>query len=143
MSPDGGHLQVTADLAVEVDGIPARVQGDGARIRVVADDVRGLVDSVRAAARATGSAGARADVARLAETLAGSGLTGVLEAPTGPVATVGADVDSAVGRLLWGSRRVHVDAVGLLRSSDAGRWALAAIGGLGVLAVLAVVRRRR
>lgn len=143
MSPDGGHLRVTADLAVEIDGVAARIEGDGARVRVVTDDVRGLVDSVRAAARATGAAGARADVARLAETLAGSGLTGVLEAPSGPVATVGADVDSGVGRLLWGSRRVHVDVEGLLRSSDAARWSLVVLGGLAGIAVLTVVRRRR
>jgi hypothetical protein len=36
---------------------------------------------------------------------------------------------------------VHVDAVGLLRSSDAARWGLLALG--GVLAVAVAARRRR
>lgn len=140
MTPDGGHLRVAADLSIEVDGISGRIEADGDRVRLVTDDVRGLVDSVRAVARATGSSGVRADVARLADTLAASGLTGVLEAPTGAVATVGSAVDSTMGRVVWGSRRVHVDPAGLLRSSDAARWAL---GGLVALVVLVVVRVAR
>ncbi|WNV74335.1 hypothetical protein [Geodermatophilus sp. DSM 44513] len=141
MTPDGGRLQVVADLSIEVDGAPVRVESSGGRVRVVADDVRGLVDQLRSAARAAGVGSPRAGVASLADRLATEGLTGVLAAPTGDVAVVGAGVDSPVGRLLWGTRRVHVDTVGLLRSSDAARWTLA--GAALVLVVLAARRRRR
>jgi hypothetical protein len=142
MTPDGGRLQVLADLSIEVDGAPVRVESSGGRVRVVVDDVRGLVDHLRSAVRAAGAGSPRGGVATVAETLAAGGLTGVLAAPTGDVAVLGAGVDSPVGRLLWGSRRVHVDAVGLLRSSDAARWTLAGAA-LALGAVLVARFRRR
>ena len=142
MTPDGGRLQVLADLSIEVDGAPVRVESSGGRVRVVADDVRGLVDHLRSAVRAAGVGSPREGVVTVAETLAAQGLTGVLTAPTGDVAVLGAGVDSPVGRLLWGSRRVHVDAVGLLRSSDAARWTLAGAA-LALGAVLVARFRRR
>jgi hypothetical protein len=141
MTPDGGRLEVLADLSIEVDGAPVRVESAGSRVRVVTEDVRGFVDHLRAAARATGSASARGSVATVAEALAAEGITGVLAAPTGEVAVLGADVDSPVGRLLWGTRRVRVDAVRLLRSSEAARWGLTGAG--LVLGALVVVRLRR
>ncbi|SNS91106.1 hypothetical protein SAMN06893096_11098 [Geodermatophilus pulveris] len=142
MTPDAGRLHVDADLSLEVDGAPVRVESSGARVRVVADDVRGLVDQLRTAARAAGAGSPRDGVATLADRLAADGLTGVLAAPTGDVAVIGAGVDSPVGGLLWGTRRVHVDTLGLVRSSDAARWTLAGAAAL-LLVVLAARRRRR
>jgi len=141
MTPDGGRLHVDADLSLEVDGTPVRVESSGARVRVVTDDVRGLVDQLRTAARAAGVGSPREGVAILADRLAADGLTGVLAAPTGDVAVIGAGVHSPVGRLVWGTRRVHVDTLGLVRSSDAARWTVA--GAALVLVVLAARRRRR
>ena len=74
MTPDGGRLQVLADLSIEVDGAPVRVESSGGRVRVVADDVRGLVDHLRSAVRATGAGSPRGGVATVAETLAAGGL---------------------------------------------------------------------
>lgn len=141
MTPDGARLQVLADLSIEVDGAPVRVESSGGRVRVVADDVRGLVDHLRSAVRAAGAGSPREGVVSVADRLAAEGLTGVLAAPTGDVAVLGAGVHSPVGRLLWGSPRVHVDPVGLLRSSDATRWALA--GAALVLGAVLVARLRR
>jgi hypothetical protein len=119
-----------------------RVESSGDRVRVVADDVRGLVDQLRSAVRAAGAGSPRRGVATVADRLAAEGLTGVLAAPTGDVAVLGAGVASPVGRLLWGTPRVHVDAAGLLRSSDAARRTLAGAA-LALGAVLLVRLRRR
>ncbi|MCZ2827013.1 hypothetical protein O2W20_21820 [Modestobacter sp. VKM Ac-2982] len=138
------RLDVTADLSIEVDGAPVRVTAAGGDVHVVADDVRGFVLGLRAAATAgTGTRPGRADLAELAGALAGAGLTARLDSPSQHIVTVGAGVDSSLGGALLGTRQARPDAVGIIRASARARALetalVAALLGLGY----AVVRRRR
>jgi hypothetical protein len=138
-----GSLHLSGDLSLEVDGTPVRVLGEGAHLRVVADDVRTFVARAReAAVGRSGARPGRRDLGRLAAELADRGVTASLHSPSGPVLTVGAGVDSAAGGLVFGTRRARPDSAAVLTATDQGRLAL---GGLGAaLAVLlAVLLRRR
>ncbi|SDC80623.1 hypothetical protein SAMN05660690_2629 [Geodermatophilus telluris] len=141
MTPEGERaLEVTADLSVEVDGVPVRVQASGSQIEVTSPDVRRLFAAVRVAGGAAtqGSPG-RAELARVADTLADHGLTARLDGPAGRVLSLGADVDSAAGSALVGTRHARLHPAGTLRSSGpAGVLAAAAL-----LVGLAVLARRR
>ena len=142
MTPDGARLEVTADLSVEVDGAPVRVTGRGGDLHVVADDVRGFVLGLRAAATArNGTRPGRADVGDLAGALADAGLTARLASPSRSVVTLGSGVDSVLGRLLLGTRQARPDALGILRASGQARAVGAALAA-GLLVGIAVVRRR-
>ncbi|WP_369259092.1 hypothetical protein [Geodermatophilus amargosae] len=146
MTPGGGRppehaLDVTADLSVEVDGVPVRVQASGAEIEVTSPDVRRLFAAVRVAGgAATQAAPGRAELARVADTLAAHGLTARLDGPSGRVLSLGADVDSAAGSALLGTRRARLHPAGALRSSGPAPVAAALL--LVALAVLAGRRRR-
>jgi hypothetical protein len=140
MTPgDDRTLDVTADLRVEVDGVPVRVRASGSEIAVTSADVRRLFAAVRVAGGAAtqGSPG-RAELARVADTLAGHGLTARLDGPAGRVLSLGAAVDSAAGSGLLGSRHARVHPAGALRSSGPVP-ALAA----AALVLLVLVRRLR
>ncbi|MCZ2805103.1 hypothetical protein O2W18_08325 [Modestobacter sp. VKM Ac-2983] len=144
MTPEVARLDVTADLSIEVDGAPVRVTAAGGDVHVVADDVRGFVLGLRAAATArTGTRPGRADLAELAGALAGAGLTARLDSPSQHIVTVGAGVDSSLGGALLGTRQARPDAVGIIRASARARAVetalVATLVGLGY----AVVRRRR
>ncbi|MCZ2829397.1 hypothetical protein O2W14_11180 [Modestobacter sp. VKM Ac-2986] len=122
MTPEVGRLELTGDLSIEVDGAPVQVTARGGDVDVVADDVRGFVLGLRAAATArTGTRPGRADVGTLAGALADAGLTARLRSPSQDVVTVGAGVDSALGGLLLGTRLARPDAVGVLRASGRAR----------------------
>ena len=143
MTPEGGPpLEVTADLRLEVDGVPVRVEASGSEIAVRSLDVRRLFAAVRVAGGAAtqGSPG-RAELARVADTLAGHGLTARLEGPAGRVLSLGADVDSAAGSALLGTRRARLHPAGALGSTGPVPVAAAALL-IGALAVLAGRRRR-
>jgi hypothetical protein len=141
VNPD--RLLVEGDLSLEVDGSPVRVSGEGAHLRVVADDVRAFVARAREAAVGRGGARpGRRDLGRLAAELTERGVSASLDSPTGPVLTVGAGVDSAAGGLLFGTRSARPDPVAVLTATDQGRLALAGLGaGLAVLVVWLVRRR--
>jgi hypothetical protein len=147
MTPEGGRppervLDVTADLSVEVDGVPVRVQASGAEIEVTSPDVRRLFAAVRVAGGAvTQASSGRAELARVADTLAANGLTARLDGPSGRVLSLGVDVDSAAGSALLGTRRARLHPAGALRSSGPAPVAAAAFL-LVALAVLAGRRRR-
>ena len=144
MSSDGARLDVTADLSIEVDGAPVRVIAQGGELQVVAEDVRGFVRALQAAATArNGTRPGRADIAELAGALADAGLTARLGSPSQHVVTVGAGVDSALGGALLGSRQAAPDALGIVRASGRARGVEAALAGALVLVGIAVVRRRR
>jgi hypothetical protein len=143
MIPQVGRLDVTADLSVEVDGAPVRVTARGGDVDVVADDVRGFVLGLRAAATArSGVRPGRADVGELAGTLADLGLTARLRSPAQHVVTIGAGVDSRLGALLLGTRLARPDAVGVLRASGRAREVEAVLVGVVLLAGAVVARRR-
>ena len=144
MTVEVTRLDVTADLSLEVDGAPVRVTAQGGDLDVVADDVRGFVRGLRAAATArSGTRPGRADVGALAGALADAGLTARLRSPSQDVVTVGAGVDSALGGVLLGTRRARPDALGIVRASGRARGVEAALAGALVLVGIAVVRRRR
>jgi hypothetical protein len=148
VSPDGRPLglpadltvDLAADLSVEVDGVPVRVTASGSDVHVVADDVRGLLAGVRVAAGATtqGPPG-RAELGRVAGTLADLGLTARLDGPGGRVLTMGAAVDSPTGSALLGTRHARLHPVGTLRAGGPGAWA----GAAAVLGLAVVLLRRR
>ncbi|MCV2490622.1 hypothetical protein OF117_14760 [Geodermatophilus sp. YIM 151500] len=145
MSPEGGRaLGVTADLSIEVDGTPVHVRADGgSHVHVVADDVRGALAAVRdAAAARTGRPPGRADLARMADSLAAHGLTAHVEGPDGPVVTLGADVGSTTGAVALGTRRARLHVPGVLRVGRREVRAVALAAGAVLVAVLAARRRR-
>ena len=143
MTAEVTRLDVTADLSLEVDGAPVRVTAQGGDLHVVADDVRGFVLALRAAATArAGVAPGRADVGDLADALADAGLTARLRSPAQDVVTVGAGVDSALGGLLLGTRLARPDALGIVRASVRARALEATAAGALLLVGLAVLRRR-
>jgi hypothetical protein len=143
MNPEVTRLDVTADLSVEVDGAPVRVTAQGGDVDVVADDVRGLVLGLRAAATArSGVRPGRADVGTLAGALADMGLTARLRSPSQHVVTVGAGVDSRLGRVLLGTRLARPDPLGVLRASGRAREVEAVLAGVLVALGAVVVRRR-
>jgi hypothetical protein len=141
MTPgDDRALDVTADLRVEVDGVPVRVRASGSEIAVTSADVRRLFAAVRVAGgAATEGPPGRADLARVADTLAGHGLTARLDGPAGRVLSLGAAVDSAAGSGLLGSRHARVHPAGALRSS--GAVPVLAAAALGLLVLVRLLRR--
>ena len=144
MNPEVGRLDLTADLSVEVDGAPVHVTAQGGDVDVVADDVRGFVLGLRAAATArTGTRPGRADVGSLAGALADAGVTARLRSPSQHVVTIGAGVDSALGGTLLGTRLARPDALGILRASGRAREIEAVAVGALALAAAVVLRRRR
>jgi hypothetical protein len=138
-----GPLSLSGDLAIEVDGSPVRVHGEGAHLRVVADDVRTFIARAReAGVGRSGALPGRRDLGRLAVELANRGVTASLDSRSGPVLTVGAGVDSTAGVLLFGTRLARPDSAQVLTATDQGRLALAgAAAALAVLVTL-VLRRR-
>ncbi len=140
MTPEGEPaLEVSADLSIEIDGVPLQVRASGSEITATSADVRQLFSAVRVAGGATtqGPPG-RAQLARVADTLAERGLTARLDGPAGRVLSLGADVDSAAGSALLGTRRARLHPAGAVRSSGP----VPVAAGL-LLVVLAVVARRR
>jgi hypothetical protein len=143
MIPEVGRLDLTGDLSLEVDGAPVRITARGGDVDVVADDVRGFVLGLRAAATArTGTRPGRADVGSLAGALAGAGLTARLRSPAQHVVTIGAGVDSALGGALLGTRLARPDALGVLRASARAR-EVEAVAAAALVLLGAVVLRRR
>jgi uncharacterized protein (TIGR03382 family) len=141
MTPEGEPaLEVTGDLSIEVDGVPLRVRASGSEITATSGDVRRLFSAVRlAGGAATQGPPGRAELARVADTLAERGLTARLDGPAGRVLSLGADVDSAAGSALLGTRRARLHPAGAVRSG--GPAPLAA--GLVLVALAVLLRRRR
>ena len=141
-------LSLQGGLTFTVDG-PAgstsgEIVGDGPVLRVRAEDPvaawEASVGSVSA-----GPAGLRI----VADQLAAEGLSVEVSGPDGPLATVGAGVDSTVGRLVTGSRRVKLGRPAALRplavaqvkrSVPSARTFALALGALA--AAFAALRRR-
>lgn len=141
-------LSMQGGLAFTVDGpggaTAGHVVGDGAVLRVRADDPVAAWDA-SVGSVSTGPAALRA----LADALAEQGLSVEVAGPQGRLALVGAEADSAVGRLVTGTRRVQLGrpvalrplAVAQARRSLPPRRRATVV--LAVLAVIAVLRRRR
>lgn len=141
-----GPLRVEGSLAFTVDGprgsTGGLLVGDGAVLYVSADDPSAVWDAaVAGAPRAQGGLSAVADL------LAESGLSVEVDGPAGHVATVGAGVDSVLGRVVAGSRRVRPGRPAALRPLVVAQ-VRQAVGGprtvlLAAAAVLVLLGRRR
>ena len=137
-----GHLHLTGELSLEVDGVGVEVHAEGSDVRIVADDVGAFVARVREAATArSGVAPGRRDLGGLAEALAEAGITAHLSSPTRPVAVAGAGVDSPAGGLLLGTRLVRPGAAVVVIAAGRGRRFVAA-GAAAAVLVTILVRRR-
>jgi uncharacterized protein (TIGR03382 family) len=75
----------------------------------------------------------------VADTLADRGLTARLDGPAGRVLSLGADVDSAAGSALLGTRHARLHPAGALRSGGP----VPVAAGLLLVAVAVLARRRR
>ena len=146
--------EVTGSLSFTVEG-PAgttagTVEGDGSVVRVHADDPVAAWDAAVGSV-STGTAA----VSEVAQLLHDEGLALEVSGPAGRVATLGAGVESPLGRLLAGSRHVRLGSPGAVRPLAVatarrtarstvrahGREAL--LGGLGAALLAVVLRRRR
>jgi len=133
--PIGATLDVEADLQVEVtspsgESTTAHVTGSGKRLRVETGRPDVLFASVD-----------RADVGRVADLLAFSGVTVSVVGPGGPVATLGAGTSSRLGRAVTGSSRVSPTAGAARLAVTPG--VLRAVAVAAAVVVLAFVRRLR
>lgn len=144
LSADGVPLQVSGDLSFTVTGAggatSGSITGRGSRLLVHADDPVAVFRAASAPGRGQPALGGLGDL------LADAGLVVEVAGPSGVVATVGHGVDSRLGRLTAGSRRVRPGslravrplAVERVRAATRGSAAvpLVAAGGLVALAVI-------
>ena len=126
------RLQVEGDVALNVDGVPATLSGRDNALVIKTDSPKRLLDGA-------GPALDRIDA--VAASLAQAGLRLVVEGPHGPVATMGAEVHSTMGRLLAGSPRVRLGRPAAVWPVARGRISrrLHSRSGLAAAAVIAVV----
>ena len=105
-SPGRGiSVSVQADLRMDLDGTSATLTGDGDRLMLATERPVALWDILVSAPLPVGggSVGGPARVGRVAEALREAGVNLDLRGPRGTVASLGAGVDSALGRVLVGS----------------------------------------
>jgi hypothetical protein len=99
------RLDVTADLVLSVDGVPATLTGSDGRLVLESADPAALWSAVVTSdlpagiGRVDGPRG----LGRLADGLRDAGVRIDVRGPRGPVASLGAGVTSAVGRVSTGS----------------------------------------
>lgn len=144
------RLDVTADLAVEVDGVPATLTGSGGRLVLSASDPVALWSAVVSSDLPAGFGrvdGPRS-LGRIADGLREAGVRLDVRGPRGPVVALGAGVTSAAGRLSTGSSALRPGgprALAPLLISDLRRRPLAAASAVAVLVALVAttLRRRR
>lgn len=142
------RLDVTADLAVEVDGVPATLTGSGGRLVLSASDPVALWSAVVSSDLPAGFGrvdGPRS-LGRIADGLREAGVRLDVRGPRGPVVALGAGVTSAAGRLSTGSSALRpggARALAPLLLADLRRRPLAFAAAAALLAVAAVALRRR
>lgn len=145
-------LQFSSDLTFSLEGPDGssalgRVEGDGSTLRVSTTDAALVWGAALDSSLATPDS-----LDRLATQLADGGVTVEVSGPAGRVATVGAGVDSTLGRFAAGSRRVELGGpravVPLARVQarrllgERRRTLLAALAALTGAGALALARRR-
>jgi len=99
-----GPLRIHSDLTFSVDGpsgsSTGRIDAVESKVTISVDDPAAVIGS------ALGNGSQQAAV--IGDLLAASGVTVEVVGPQGPVLTVGAGVDSAVGALLGGTRHLRL-----------------------------------
>lgn len=147
LSADGVPLQVSGDLSFTVTGAggatSGSITGRGSRVLVHADDPVAAFRAASAPGRGRPALGGLGDL------LADAGLVVEVAGPAGVVATVGHGVDSRLGALTAGSRRVQPGSVRAVRPLVVERLREAARGpaavplvAVGALLALAVIGLR-
>ena len=108
--PAAGRLRIESDLSFSLTDAAGSVTGSvtasGSHVTVRASDPVRAVDGLRGVERIRPRA-----FGALGEQLAASGLTVDLVGPRGAVLSAGAGIDSPVGRLVLGSRRLRLRSV--------------------------------
>ncbi len=141
------RLEVTADLALTVDGHQARLTGSGTDLRLTASDPVALWRSAAGVPWPVGvtvGSGPRA-LGGLASALTDAGLHLDVTGPRGRVAELGRGVDSGLGRGLTGSRSVRFGSPRTLAATvrrEPLPWRSVAVGALVVLLARWALRRR-
>lgn len=104
-------IDIEADVTIEgPDGLVGRVTGEGSRLRLHAERATEVVDELRRLGPRETSG-----FAAFAERLADEGVTAMVSGPRGDVVTVGAEANSALGRLVAGTRRVQPGTLAAVR----------------------------
>lgn len=141
-----GRLDVTADLTIDVDGVPAQLTGSGSRLVLTSARPERVLDAAAASMLPVGVGeinGPRA-VGRVADLMREAGVRLEVRGPQGAVAILGDDVRSAVGRVLTGSDAVSVGRPGALAAlAWRGRRREVLIGAGGATVLLLAVRALR
>ncbi len=143
-------LHVVADLAVEVDGVPATLTGDGNRLVLEATDPGALWSAVAHAQlpAGVGRVDAARALGRLADGLRDAGVRLEVRGPRGELVALGDGVRSAAGRVTTGSSALRPGgprALGPLVLTDLRRRPGARVAAVTavVAAVVAALRARR
>jgi hypothetical protein len=152
-APPGVRLSVRADVQIAVDGASATLTGDGQRLVFATDEPGIILDSLIGAALPVGidSLDGPGAVGRLAEALRAASVNLDFRGPRGTIASLGAGVDSTLGRVLTGSRSLSPGAPAavtplvwqLVRRQPAARAAGIALATLVTWRMLARMQRRR
>lgn len=142
-------LRVDADLSLEVDGSPVRLTGSGQLLELVAERPRDLRTAMARSPFAGSALRPGGPLRMVADGLADAGLTvRVSDVGGATLATVGAGVDSSVGRLVTGSRAFRPGSASavvplLLPPAWPGAVAVALALALAVAGAVALGRRLR
>jgi hypothetical protein len=146
-------MRLSADLHLRLDGVSARVVGNGAQLRLMTDDAGGLGAALLDATYALGPARTRTSLATLAQAMNSAGVSVELVGERGPVASIGHDQQSGVAKVLTRAPyvrlgRVTVVAPTLLRvlnrSARVRRVAIrVAVGASVAVAVVSAANMRR
>ena len=143
-------VSVQADLTIDLDGTAATLTGDGDRFVLATEKPGALVNSLTGVTlpAGVGSVPGPVGVGRIAEALREAGVNLVVRGPRGTVASLGAGVDSALGRALVGSGALRPGApaaVGPLVWQAVRRRPAARVAGLAlaIAAGFVLVRRAR
>ena len=144
-------LDVIADLTLQVTGssgdLQASISGDGDRVTVTTDDPLALLGALRGAVLPPGvpAPASRQVLREVADRLDRAGLAVDVDGGSGRLLTIGHGVDSALGRVFAGERRVGPGDRGALLRLARGSLSTRRLG-LAVVtlgAVAAIVRRTR
>ncbi len=103
-------LHVTADLQLTVDGVVARIDGDGSRLTVAVDDAAAFAGRLREVDRAlpAGLGARRRAVTRSLDAIDAAGLTVTLVDAGGPLVTLGGPGRSRISQLVVANPHVQV-----------------------------------